>query len=98
MSNEINTSELDDDMRPEYNFSGKQGVRGKYYQRLRNGYTVRIHQEDGTTVVQNMAGLEGTVTLDPDVREYFPDTEAVNAALRGLIQLIPVRKQTVSSK
>ena len=98
MSNEINTSELDDDMRPEYNFSGKQGVRGKYYQRLRNGYTVRIHQEDGTTVVQNMAGLEGTVTLDPDVREYFPDTEAVNAALRGLIQLIPVKKQAVSSK
>lgn len=98
MSNEHNTAEFDDDMQPEYDFSGKQGVRGKYYQRLRDGYTVKIHQEDGTTIVQNIVRPEGTVTLDADVREYFPDAEAVNTALRALIQLIPVKKQPVSSQ
>lgn len=30
--------------------------------------------------------------LDPDVREYFADAEAVNTALRGLIHLLPQRK------
>lgn len=98
MSNERNTTELDDDMQPEYNFSGKQGVRGKYYQRLRDGYTIKIDQEDRTTIVQNIVRPEGTVTLDADVREYFPDAEAVNTALRALIQLIPVKKQPVSSQ
>jgi hypothetical protein len=34
------------------------------------------------------------VMLDPDVRAYFPDTEAVNTALRGLIALIPMRRRT----
>ncbi len=29
------------------------------------------------------------ITLDPDVRKYFPDSESVNRALRGLIALIP---------
>ena len=32
---------------------------------------------------------KGAVILDPDVREYFPDAKAVNAALRSLIALIP---------
>ena len=48
-----------------------------------------IHQEDGSTVVQHFAPEEGAVLLEPDVREYFPDSEAVNKALRGLISLIP---------
>ena len=32
---------------------------------------------------------EGTniVVLSPDVAEFFPDSEAVNAALRGLVDL-----------
>ena len=37
---------------------------------------------------------EGTniVVLSPDVAEYFPDSEAVNAALRALIEI--ARKST----
>lgn len=96
MSNKHNNINPDDDMKPEYDFSGKQGVRGKYYQRLRDGYAIKIQQQDGTTIVQNVVRSEGTVTLDPDVREYFPDAEAVNTALRALIQLIPATKQPVS--
>jgi hypothetical protein len=82
----------DDDMQPEYDFSGRTGIRGKYYQRLREGYTINIEREDGTTVVQHVTRPEGTVTLDPDVREYFPDAEAVNTALRTLIHLVSQKK------
>lgn len=38
---------------------------------------------------------EGTnvVVLDPDVVEYFPDGEAVNNALRGLVEIIRGREK-----
>lgn len=39
-----------DEMRPEYDFRG--GVRGKHAQTYRQGHTVTIHREDGTTTVQ----------------------------------------------
>lgn len=74
------------DMRPEYDFTG--GVRGKHHKALRQGYTVKVHQTDGTTLVQHFRLEEGTVMLEPDVRKYFPDSEAVNAALRCLIPLV----------
>jgi hypothetical protein len=83
---------LNDDMRPEYDFSGKKGVRGKYYQALRQGYTINIERDDGTMLVQHVLRPEGTVTLDPDVQEYFPDSEAVNRALRTLISIVPQKK------
>jgi hypothetical protein len=38
------------------------------------------------------------VTLAPDVREYFPDSESVNAALRSLIGLIPKKRGTVAKR
>lgn len=78
-----------DEMRPEYDFTGKKGVRGKYYRDYQQGYTVRIEQPDGTVTVQHFTLAEGTVMLDPDVRRYFPDSESVNNALRSLIGLIP---------
>ncbi|MCC6500130.1 MAG: hypothetical protein IT313_07675 [Anaerolineales bacterium] len=79
----------DDDMLPEYDFSGKKGIRGKYYRALQKGYTVRIHNEDGTTTVQRFGP---TITLDTDVSAYFPDSESVNNALRSLIALIPNKR------
>ena len=71
------------DMREEYDFSG--GVRGKHYKAYRNGHTVRIHKEDGTTSVQYFTQEDGAVMLDPDIKEHFPDSESVNKALRSLI-------------
>ncbi|WP_240695920.1 hypothetical protein [Candidatus Chloroploca sp. Khr17] len=82
----------DEDMLPEYDFSGKTGVRGKYYQRMRDGYAIRVHQIDGTTTIQHITRPEGSILLDRDVQAYFPDAEAVNTALRALIQLIPNKK------
>lgn len=77
------------EMAAEYDFRGKKGTRGKYYQAYQAGHTVRIHQEDGTVVTQYFTLEEGAVLLAPDVRAYFPDSESVNQALRGLISLIP---------
>lgn len=77
------------EMLPEYDFTGKKGVRGKYYHAYQQGHTVRIHQEDGTVVTQYFTLEEGAVLLEPDVREYFPDSERVNQGLRGLIRLLP---------
>lgn len=76
----------DDGMLPEYDFTGKKGVRGKYYLGRQKGHTVHIHNEDGTTTVQHFGP---TITLDSDVSVYFPDSESVNNALRALISLIP---------
>ena len=76
----------DDDMRPEYDFRG--AVRGRHYKPLHEGYAVHIHRADGTTIVQQFKLEEGTVMLQPDVRAVFPDSEAVNTALRSLIALL----------
>jgi len=99
MKNTSNISK-NNDMLPEYDFKGKKGVRGKYYRALQQGYTVRITNEDGTVTLKQFEPKEGAVILDPDVRDYFPDSESVNNALRSLIELIPERnkKQTAEKK
>jgi hypothetical protein len=82
----------DNDMRREYDFAD--GVRGKHCETLREGYTVKIHQADGTTIVQQVQLEAGAVVLEPDVRKYFPDSEAVNRALRCLIPLVAMEQET----
>lgn len=78
-----------DDMLPEYDFTGKKGVRGKYHRAYQQGHTVKVYQDDGSVTVQYFTLEDGAVMLEPDVREYFPDSESVNKALRSLIALIP---------
>ncbi|MDP6416183.1 MAG: hypothetical protein QGG54_14325 [Gammaproteobacteria bacterium] len=73
-------------MKAEYDFS--EGVRGKHYHALKAGYTITVHHKDGTIEVKEIKAIEDAVTLDPDVRAYFPDSESVNEALRSLIRLI----------
>jgi hypothetical protein len=85
-----------DEMRTEYDFSG--GLRGKHYQAYRQGHTVRIHQADGNVIEQYFSLEEGAVFIEPDVREYFPNAEAVNDALRGLIALFPKEKRIAEEK
>ena len=80
-------SKTADDMRPEYDFSTmKGGVRGKYYKAFREGHQVIIHKEDGA------------VMLEPNLRKYFPTSEAVNKALRSLIEIVPTKKRASSSR
>jgi hypothetical protein len=65
--------ELEDELRPEYDFSKmKGGVRGKYVERYRTGTNV--------------------VLLDPDVAQAFPTSDAVNEALRLLMQIAQRQK------
>jgi hypothetical protein len=87
MNNNATDRQDDDEMLPEYNFS--QGVRGKHHRAYQQGYRVVVHKPDGTTEERNFTLPPGIVALDPDVQAYFPDSEAVNRALRGLIKLIP---------
>lgn len=84
-----------DEMRPEYDFKNMTGgVRGKHYKAYRQGHTVTIHQNDGSTIVQHFTLEDGAVMLERDVREYFPDSESVNKALRCLIPLVPKKRKT----
>ena len=83
-----------DPMLPEYDFKDMPGgVRGKYYKAYRAGHTVKIHQEDSSSVVRHFTLEDGAVMIEPDVRDYFPDSEAVNRALRCLIPLLTKKKQ-----
>jgi hypothetical protein len=90
----------EDDALPEYDFTGKKGVRGKYYRTYQQGHTVRIIQDDGSVSVRYFTLEEGAVMIEPEIRKYFPDTESVNKALRSLIELIPNKaaKRAASSK
>ena len=71
------------EMRDEYDFS--EGVRGKHHKAYRRGHSVHISKRDGSTTVQHFGLADGAVMLDPDVKASFPDSEAVNAALRSLM-------------
>ncbi|MBS9388853.1 MAG: hypothetical protein HEQ33_08150 [Dolichospermum sp. WA123] len=82
--------ELEDDLKEEYDLSQlKNPIRGKYSQRYQQGYSVTIHHEDGTTTVEHFPKQNDIIILDPDVKQYFPNSESVNSTLRSLIKLIP---------
>ena len=88
-----------EDMRSEYDFSSmKGGVRGKYCKAHRKGHTVVVHKEDGTDSVQHFNLEDGAVMLEPDVKKYFPTSDAVNKALRSLIEIIPAKRHANSHR
>jgi hypothetical protein len=53
-------------MLPEYDFSGKKGVRGKYYRAYQQGYTVRVQKEGGSIATQYFTLEDGAVLLTPE--------------------------------
>ncbi|CAN2040572.1 conserved hypothetical protein [Candidatus Magnetomoraceae bacterium gMMP-15] len=79
-----------DEMRKEYDFKNmKGGVRGKYYKAYRTGHTVKIHEANGTSTEYHFKPEDDEmIVLEPDIRKYFPNSEAVNNALRCLIPLL----------
>lgn len=88
--------EENNDMRAEYDFT--RGVRGKHYRVMQAGYTITIRNKDGTTVVKEVKPKEGAVVLELDVREHFPDSGSVNAALRSLIRRTPTKRTMTARK
>ncbi len=74
----VNSEDLDDDLLPEYDEATlrnllKNGVRGKYVDSLSE--TLRERYRQGTNLVK----------LDPDIAAAFPTEQAVNEALRKLL-------------
>lgn len=67
-------------MRDEYDFSN--GIRGKHAKDLQNGHTTIIHKSDGSTVVRESR----PIILEPDLQMRFPNSEAVNKALRSWLE------------
>ena len=65
-----------EDLRPEYDFGGMDGTRGRYAARFAKGSNI--------------------VRLEPDVAELFPDSDAVNRALRALADI--ARRQAAERK
>ena len=86
----------DSGMRAEYDFAG--GVRGKHYRAMQAGSTITIRKADGTAVVKEVKPKEGAVVLELDVREHFPDSGSVNAALRSLIRRTPTKRTMTARK
>jgi hypothetical protein len=86
----------DTDMRAQYDFRG--GVRGKHYKAMQAGYTIAIHQADGTTIVKDVMPKRGAVVLEPDIQAYFPDSDSVNRTLRCLIPLLPQKRRVKTKK
>ena len=80
-----------DEVLPEYDFRG--GVRGKHYRAYRQGHSVTVRKSDGSVEVKHYSLEDGAVMLEADVRKFFPDSDSVNKALRGLISLRPTRSQ-----
>jgi len=83
-------------MRTQYDF--RQGVRGKHFKAMQAGYTITIHNADGTTTVKDVVPKHGTVVLEPDIQAYFPDSESVNRTLRCLIPLLPPKRRAKIKK
>ncbi len=97
MSKEFELHEFEeDDMRPEYDFSG--GVRGAAYRPLDQGYTITVHKDDGSTEVTVVAPSKDAVVLEPDVKAFFPDSESVNRALRTIITLFPKQSEKTARR
>ena len=73
-------------MLEEYDFSQQKGVRGKYDKAVKNGYSVRVLEKGKIVKTKHYAAI------DADVHDYFPDSRAINKALRRLISIIPTKK------
>lgn len=71
------------------------GVRGKHSESYRRGHTVKIRHDDDTVTVQRFIPDKDAVLLDKDVKAFFPNAEAVNNALRTLINIIPTKRKQV---
>ncbi len=83
-------------MRSQYDF--RRGVRGKHFKAMQAGYTITIHNANGTTTVKDVVPKQGAVILEPDIQAYFPDSESVNKTLRCLIPLLPAKRRAKTKK
>jgi len=93
----MSSTDKDDSTKQEYTIDASKVQRNPYFAARQQGYRVKIHHPDGTLEERDMpAKPDGSITLSPDIRVYFPNSEAVDKALRSLIalrELIPNRPE-----
>jgi hypothetical protein len=65
---------------------------------MQAGYTITIHQADGTAMVKDVMLKEGAVVLEPEIQAYFPDSDSVNRTLRCLIPLLTKKHRAKAKK
>ena len=80
----------------EYDFA--EGQRGKHYKSYRRGHSVIVTRANGSFSVKYFGLRDGAVMLEPDVQDYFPDSKAVNRALRALIKLAPQKRLQMTGR
>jgi hypothetical protein len=86
----------EDDLLPEYDFS--QGVRGKHHQTYRQGHSVTISHQDGTTTIQKFSSgtiakltAENQITLPQSVANEIEPNQYFDVKVEdGKIILTPV--------
>jgi len=71
----------------EYDFSN--GIRGKHYKSLLDGYTITVYSPNKEAYTQNLAEKFRYIKIDKDISEYFQTSEEVNNALRALVSVFP---------
>ena len=84
--NNLSSKAQEEELRAEYDFKG--AVRRKHYRPIDKGYTLKIHKIDGSTEIQEMRFEKSIIRLDPDLQQYFHDSESVNNALRSLVNFM----------
>ena len=86
-----NNIDIKEDMAAEYDFS--QGVRGKHFQKLTDGYTVTVYSPNKENYDLQLIENSSYIKIDKDVNAIFKTSEEVNNALRVLISAIPKRRK-----
>ena len=51
MKKKSESSQVENETLPKYDFTGQEGARGKYHEAYRQGHTVKIHEADGTVSI-----------------------------------------------
>lgn len=75
-----------DEMRAEYDIDYSKAVRGKYYKRLiKEGAKIVVLKEGANVVV-----------LEPDVAQEFPNSKAVNEALRSWLEVLKTARRSAA--
>ena len=70
----------EEEMLPEYDFSGIKGVQGKHYKQFQEGVTVTV-----TSSRKKQRKRSTRVVLEPDIALKFKNSKQVNNALRSVI-------------
>ncbi len=77
-----NPDHSSDEMRNEYDFSKSE--QGRHFRAYRAGHSVKVTRADGAIEETHFTLADGAVMIDPDLKTRFPDSDAVNRALRSI--------------